>query len=377
MKVKRTTNLKSQIKRSATTKEKKEKGNVLWLPSGSVVLNIRCSGMWDGAYRQGRFINVIGDSHSGKTILVMTGLAQMSIMPKFDHFRLIYDDAEEADSFDHEKMFGKKFAERIEPPNFDPDTNEPIYSETIEQFFDNVSEACDYAIKNKKPFVYVLDSFDSIDADAEVKKEDQNRAHRKAGNDSKVKGSFQATKQKKASQMFRQLKTKLKKAGGVVIIISQTRDNLTAGSFEKKYRSGGKALKFYSSIEMWLAYIGAITKTIDGIKYTNGTDTLAKISKNKFTGQKSECEFPIYPSYGIDDVGACIDFLVKIKYWHKPAKGTKIKAPEFKHDGTKKALIAKIEKDRKKLEKKLFKLTEKAVKQLNAKLVLDRKPKFG
>ena len=373
MQIKRNNNLQSQIKRAGKKKSPKKDNNILWLPSGSVVLNIRCSGKWDGAYRQGRFINVIGDSHSGKTILVMTGLAHMSIMPKFDHFRLIYDDAEEADSFDHEKMFGIKFAKRIEPPSIDENTRDPVYSETIENFFDNVSDACELGI----PFVYVLDSFDSIDADAEVKKEDTNRAHRKAGNYSKIKGSFQATKQKKASQMFRQLKTKLKKVGGVVIIISQTRDNLTAGSFEKKYRAGGKALKFYSSIEMWLAYIGAITKTIDGIKYTNGTDTLAKISKNKFTGQKSECEFPIYPSYGIDDVSACIDFLIHIKYWYKPTKGTKIKAPEFDHNGTKKNLITKIEKNRKKLEKKLYKLTEKAIKELNKKLVLDRKPKFG
>lgn len=368
--MKRTKNLRSELKRSSKKKKKKEE-KVLWIPSGSIPLNIRCSGKWNGAYRQGRIVNVIGDSHSGKTILVMTGLAWMTTMKKFDNFRLIYDDAEEADSFDHKKMFGKKFAKRLEPPCVDSN-GDPVYSETIEQFQDNVFEACEIGI----PFVYVLDSFDSIDADAEVEKEEKNRKHRKDGNLSKVKGSFQASKQKKASQMFRQLKTKLKKAGGVLIIISQTRDNLNAASFEKTYRSGGKALKFYSSIEMWLTYAGGIPKTINGHKYIIGTDTIAKITKNKFTGKKSECSFPIYPSYGIDDVSACIDFLVWSKYWHKPAKGSKIKAPEFKHDGVKKTLIQKIEKNKKKNEKKLFKLTQKVMKKIDDELNLERLPKF-
>jgi len=342
----------------------------LWVPCGSVMFNIRCSGRYDGAFKTGTMNNIIGDSSSGKSIMVLSGLAWVSIMPKFDHYRLIYDDAEFADSFDHNKLFGPKFAKRIEAPAKEDDGT-PKMSTTIENFYDFVNDACDLGI----PFIYVLDSFDAIDSDVEIAKELANREHRKAKNLSKIKGTFGATKQKKASQMFRHICSRLKENDSVLIIISQTRDNLNAMSFVKQYRSGGKALKFYASIEAWLTYIGPLTQTIDKIKYDIGVDTRAKITKNKFTGQKSQCDFPIFPSYGIDDVTACIDFLVLVKFWKKSANT--ISANELKFKGTKKSIISFIEKKKTKREKILFLATQKCAKRIQKKLALGRLPKYG
>ena len=357
--------LKNQLQK-ATKKQSEEKRPFLWVPCGSVMFNIRCSGRYDGAFKTGTMNNIIGDSSSGKSIMVLSGLAWVSIMPKFDHYRLIYDDAEFADSFDHNKLFGPKFAKRIEAPGPDGEM-----STTIENFYDFVNDACDLRI----PFIYVLDSFDAIDSDVEIAKELANREHRKAKNLSKIKGTFGATKQKKASQMFRHICSRLKENDSVLIIISQTRDNLNAMSFVKTYRSGGKALKFYASIEAWLTYIGPITQTIDKIKYDVGVDTRAKITKNKFTGQKSQCDFPIFPSYGIDDVTACIDFLVLVKFWKKSANT--IDAKELKFKGTKKSIINFIEKKKVKREKKLFLATQKCAIRIQKKLALGRLPKYG
>jgi len=358
--------LKSQIQRASNVIVTMKQKGVMWVPSGSVVFNIRCSGKHDGAFKTGTMANIIGDSSSGKSILVLSGLAWVSIMPKFDNYRLIYDDAEFADSFDHEKLFGPKLVKRLEAPGPNGEM-----STTIENFYDYVMDACDLGI----PFIYVLDSFDAIDSDVEIQKELKNREHRKAKNLSKIKGTFGATKQKKASQLFRHICSRLKENNSNLIIISQTRDNLNAMSFVKQYRSGGKALKFYASIEAWLTYIGSIPQTINKIKYDIGVDTRAKITKNKFTGKKSECDFPIYPDYGIDDTSACIDFLTKVGHW-KQIKST-IHCKEFDFKGTKKSIILFIEKKKKKREKILFKAAEKAVRIIEKKLSLGRLPKYG
>jgi len=359
--------LKTQLIEATSKKKRiKKKNNVLWMPGGSITFNIACTGHWNRFCREGRMVNIIGDSSSGKSILVLSALAATSLLSKFDKYRFIYDDAEFADSFDHAKLFGKKLAKRLEAP-----TPDGTMSTTIENFYDNVMDACD----NERPFIYVLDSFDAIDADAEIEKELQNREHRKAGNLSKIKGSFQATKQKKASQMFRHIVSRLKQTRSILIIISQTRDNLTAGSFVKHYRSGGRALKFYASIETWLTYISPIQKTINKIKYDIGVNTRAKITKNKFTGKKGQADFPIYPSYGIDDVSSCIDYLLTIGHW-KTKKATII-CPELKFKGTKKSIIDFIEKKKELREKKLYKTTAKAVKRIQGQLDLKRKPKFG
>ena len=363
--------LKNQLKK-ATKKEANRP--FLWVPCGSVMFNIRCSGRYDGAFKTGTMSNIIGDSSSGKSIMVLSGLAWASIMPQFDHYRLIYDDAEFADSFDHEKLFGPKLARRLEAPAKDDDGGD-LMSTTIENFYDYVMDACDYAEEHGIPFIYVLDSFDAIDSDVEIAKELANREHRKAKNLSKIKGTFGATKQKKASQLFRHICSRLKKTDSVLLIISQTRDNLKAMSFVKTYRSGGKALKFYASIEAWLTYLGPLTQTIDKIKYDIGVDTRAKITKNKFTGQKSQCDFPIFPSYGIDDVTACIDFLVLVKYWKKSKKT--IIAKELKFKGNKKSIISFIEKKKAKREKKLFMATQKCARRIQKKLALGRLPKYG
>lgn len=349
-------------------KAKESQNGKLWVPSGSVLFNLACSDQCSGAYLEGRMINLVGDSSSGKSFLALSGMAAMANNEKYADYELIYDDAEFADSFDHSKLFGESFCAKVKPPSIDEETKEPVFSSTIEQFFDHVMDAVD----SEKPFIYILDSFDAIDADAEIAKELENREHRKKGNLSKIKGSFQATKQKKASQMFRQICGKLSKTKSILIIISQTRDNLDAFSFVKQYRAGGKALKFYSSIEAWLTYAGAITKTVAGISHKIGVKTIIKISKNKFTGKLREVGFPIYYDYGIDDIESCLEFLLVNKYWAKPKQT--ITATELNVEMTQPKLIQYIEENGK--EQILFAAVQTCWEELEEKLKLNRKRKF-
>ena len=65
------------------------------------------------------------------------------------------------------------------------------------------------------------------------------------------------------------------------VIVSQIRDNVQIGSFEKYTRAGGKALDFYSSLITWLATAKKITVK-DGDKDVpiGGTNKI-KVTKGK------------------------------------------------------------------------------------------------
>ena len=115
--------------------------------------------------------------------------------------------------------------------------------------------------------------------------------------------------------MLRQECGKLEETKGALLIISQTRDNLTPMSFEKKKRSGGTALKFYCTHEVWVILIKPIKKGPKGRERRVGAEAEVKVTKNKVTGKRRTVCFDIYDGYGIDDIGSMIDFLLDEKEW--------------------------------------------------------------
>ena len=357
--------LRKQVRGRKAEQEKEDHKNdrFLWVPTGSILFNLACSDKWNGGYKTGTMNNIIGDSSAGKSILVLSGMAEAANMRKFKDYRFIYDDAEYANSFDMNNLFGSAFTNRLENPYKNMEG-----SISIEQFSDTIHTELDKG----QPIIYTLDSFDAIDSDNEIEKESKNRKGRLAGNNSKVKGTFDMTKQKKASQIFRQICSKLKKTNSLLLIISQTRANLDAFSFKKHTRSGGYALKFYASIEAWLAHKAALTKTKNKKKYKIGGDTLTKVEKNKLTGKKREVPLTIYYDYGIDDISSCIDFLLENEWWDTKKKT--IIAPEFGIDCTKEKLIKTIEEELSK--KVLFKTVQECWNDIEKSLKLNRRSKF-
>lgn len=362
-----------QQKRKANLKEKKESG--LWIPSGCILMNMACSDRWYGGYKAGTMVNTVGDSGSGKSFLGLSGLAEAFYMGKYglwkdypmpdlSQYRLIYDDSEYANSFNMIKLFGQEFVDALEGPDPDDKTK---FSTTIEEFEINIWNA----IEDGRPFIYLQDSFDAIDAEDEKKKSMDNREKRKKGQE--TKGSFAASKQKTASRMFREITNELAKTKSFLNIISQTRDNLSGMGFQTKYRAGGKALKFFSSIESWITYTGSIKKDVKGKKYEIGVNTKVKFGKNKYTGKRREPEFVIYYDYGIDDIGSCIEFLTKNQYWKKNKQT--IIADGLGIEGNKQKLIQRIEKKQER-KIKLFQETQKCWNKIEESLKLDRGSKF-
>ena len=62
-------------------------------------------------------------------------------------------------------------------------------------------------------------------------------------------------------------------------------------------------------------------------KRQQGIVTSINITKNHLTGKEQSLELSIYHSFGIDEVGSCVDFLIEENHWKK--SGGRIKAKEF------------------------------------------------
>ena len=342
-KLKKLKKASAEFEKIVKKKKKKKKLDVKRLiPSGITPLDLECSGTTYGAFLTGKIVNIIGDSHSGKTLLYLTIVAECCYDPRFADYDFYLDDVENALEFDIEEMFGKGVKNRL--TIMDGRGGRPEPSETIENFADTVNELMELG----KPFLYGLDSFDALDSEADRKKEQEDRKKRKrakeAGREADITGSYGDGKPKIFSRFCKQNKGKLKRSNSTIFVISQTRDNIGFGAmFNPKTRSGGKALKFYSLIELWLATQKDEKDQKSKSKRIKTTTVQAKLTKNKITGQKGVCFFPVLPYYGIDNLTACVTFLLEEKYW----------------TGTKNSVNTKGFIDRKLSVKKLVKYIEK------------------
>lgn len=374
--------LQSQIvnraRRPAVVPEKQHFNPAEFVSSGSTLLNLALTDHPDCGWQKGKMANVIGDSSSGKTFLTLTTFAEASIDPKFDDFRLIMDDAEHANEFNLKKLFGSKVEKRIEPAAR-LKSGEDNPSELIEDFHGNLRNA----LKEGIPFIYILDSMDALDSEADQKKiEELHTARAKKqeaiedGKELKGKdpaGSYGMAKAKKNSEILRDVTGKLEKSDSILLIISQTRDDINPATFTTKTRSGGRALKFYATHELWTASGGSLTSRDRVI----GVKCKVKISKNKITGKVREVEFPIFYDYGIDDLGSMVDFLVTEKAWKKADGGQKID-PQGGLGlvaATRAKLISDIE--NKGLINKLKFIVAEEWKAIEDSLKLDRRPKYA
>ncbi len=280
---------------------------------------------------------LVGDSMSGKTFLSLTCLAEATINANFKDYRFIFDNAEDGALMDVAKFFGRKLAETMEPPALNDDGS-AHHSESIEEFYYHTDDA----LRDGRPFIYILDSMDSLTSKAEVDKFQQQKDAYRQGK--KIAGSYGDGKAKMNSSGIRKLQSRIKASGSIVIIISQTRDNISFGP-QPKTRSGGHALRFYATVEVWSSCGTQIKKTVNGKPRVIGINSVLDIKKNRVTGKRRKVTVPIYYDMGFDDVGGCVEWLIDEGHWEQRGKkgAQKVHAEEFDFTGSKSHLIRKIE----------------------------------
>lgn len=345
------------------------------LSTGSTLLNLACTDSPDVGFLRGGYYYLVGDSTSGKTWLSLSCFAEACRQESFGDYRLIFDDAEGGALMDIGYYFGQAVARRLEPPR--KKRGAPVYSDTVESFYYHLSDA----LAAGKPFIYVLDSQDALTSAASI---DKFQRQKKAAEEGEAgAGSYGDGKAKYHSEHLRVVLSGIRKTGSILIIIGQTRDNLGMG-FEMKTRSGGRALRFYATLEIWTSVAGKITRVVRDRERTIGCRCLAEIKKNRVTGKigrDRSVTIPIYYDLGIDDVGSCVDYLISEKHWKRAKKddGTEGRrkiyaASDFSIVGTRDQIIEHVEKEG--LEDKLRQVTADVWRQVEDECLPERKRRY-
>lgn len=263
------------------------------VPTGSTLLNLALSGNPLGGFKLGSIINIVGDSHAGKTFLFWQMMAEI-VHSNYTHLKkhkLIYDDSEAALGIPVENLFGNKIIK----------VDRNVSSQYMEEMFANLSKL----LKKERNFIYGIDSLDSLEAKEVLKKKDDEIGRREIPSEPRV-----------FKNILRNINARIERTDSLFCVISQTRKNIGVVFGEKQRRTGGDALRFFSCHELWLA----VRKHIVRKKIDVGIITRVKIRKNKVTGRQNFVEFPIYVDYGIDDVTSMVDWMVEKKFWSSSEK---------------------------------------------------------
>lgn len=306
----------------------------------------------------GRYMWLRGASSSGKSFLTLAILAEATRNPAYKDHNLYYVDGELGAAFDLQQFFGSRTAARVERV-------EDIGS--IERFYDRMS-----ANAKKGPFVAVLDSFDSLLPESRLKAIEKAAQQREEGKD--VDGSYAMEHAKIHSERLRILVKELGETGSVFLGISQLRDNVNAGLYgPKTISSGGKALKFWASVEVETASSGKITRKVRDVERTVAKVIKVDVDKNRITGKTRSVLVPFIEGYGICNTGASLDWLVAEKYIPKSKDG-RISFPGYDATYYREDLIRKIEDDGK--EPELRALLEESWSDLEAQMKMPRKSRY-
>lgn len=265
----------------------------------------------------GDMVNVFGGTGVGKSFLLNEfiasakrtvesgGLAEWGI----DKFIWHYGDAEEADNFDTEKLYGFE----INPPN------KPDVPKTVEDYCFHIQSML-RKLKENELLVYIIDSLDALTSRKNL---EMNEAEVKAFEKGKEvnKGSFDLDKNKfLAQKFFSPIIESRKGKNAIIIITSQIRDNVGAGMFEKKTTtSSTKVVQFYCDTRVELLAADKYTKKIklsdtdETFERAIGGSVRCNPVKVRHERPYRIVQFDYLYSYGLDNVGSNVDFLYGLR----------------------------------------------------------------
>ncbi len=339
-----------KIKEKLTARKKAPKPSE-FLSTSSTLLDLALN----GGFAKGTYHLLVGKSSSGKTWAGLSALAEASINPIFADHQLIYDGPEDGARMDFTKFFGPALPKRLKAKS----------SQTVEEFYFGLDDL-------DGPFIYVLDSESSLSSkDERDKLQDSKRAWKKG---TQTTGTYGDGKAKKHSSHLRQVIGKLKDTGSILLIVSQSRDNIGFGSqFEKETRGGGRALTFYATTELWFSRKKSLKRTVKGKQRKIGNIMLVKVKKNRESGREPTIPIHHYFSVGFDDVGASIQWLVEEKHWQQNGKGI-ISVPEWELDLKAENLVTTIQEQGK--ERELREIVAKVWQEIDSACEVKRKNKY-
>ena len=291
-----------------------------WCSTGCNVLDFAISNQFDGGVPIGRVVHVFGGGSTAKTVLLTSILGYAQRLGHVAHF----DDVEHTLDTRFASIFGLNCE--------DEKLFKLYHSETLEQFFDDNLGSIVYSNPKKKrindkPKIVGVDSVTALPTEVELGEEMR-------------EGSFSLTRAKQMSKGFRKWLFPLAESNTTLICIDQTRDSIGSMFGPKEVTSGGRALEFYSSVQIYLKHDSSIKNANNVI---TGIWIKAKIVKNKVGIPFRECRFKVSFDYGIDDIASSIYFLMFHQQGEKAAREKTSKLKLFDQEMTQRNWIKHIE----------------------------------